>query len=153
MVRCCTGTFLLGAMLPIAVSAQASTDGPLSVADAKKLKNPIEYTKKSVSQGRSVFVRYCAGCHGNDGKAQVDVVADATDLTAPKTWKNGTSEGEIFRSIRDGQSASMPSFKTQIHDEHDIWHLVNFIQSLWPEGMRPKFKDGNSDQPSGNTSK
>ena len=98
--------------------------------------NPIPYTKESIAKGRSVFARNCVACHGADGKAMVDVVADATDLTAPKTWKNGYTEEQIFRSIRDGQGASMPAFKTQISQD-DIWHLVNFIRSLWPEPMRP----------------
>lgn len=111
--------------------------GDNKTADAKKLKNPIPYTRKSISQGRSTFMRYCTGCHGNDGKAMVDVVADATDLTSPKFWKDGTSEGEIFHSIRDGQGASMPAFKNQVKQEDDIWNLVNFIRSLWPESMRP----------------
>src|SRR5690242_11407473 len=92
----------------------SNQEGALTAAEARKLKNPVAYSKKSIAQGRTVFVRYCVGCHGMDGKATVDVVADATDLTAPSTWKNGTTEGEIFRSIRDGQGASMPAFKSQI---------------------------------------
>jgi mono/diheme cytochrome c family protein len=109
--------------------------------EAKELRSPVPYSKKSINQGRTVFMRACVGCHGADGKSQVDVVADATDLTDPKAWKNGTSEGEIFRSIRDGQGASMPSFKTQIRNEEDLWHLVNFIRSLWPEAARPQLKE------------
>lgn len=131
----------LGSQAVAHAGEKAKSGGPLSVAEAKKLKSPVPYSKKSLAQGRSVFVRYCTGCHGPDGKATVDVVADATDLTDPRFWKNGTSEGEIFRSIRDGQGASMPSFKTQIDQEEDIWHLVNFIRSLWPEPMRPKLQD------------
>ncbi len=113
---------------------------PLTVADAKQLKSPITYTKKSISQGRNVYMRNCTGCHGADAKATVDVVADATDLTSPKLWKNGTTEGEIFRSIREGQGASMPTFKNQLKEE-DIWHLVNYIRSLWPEAMRPTLQE------------
>jgi mono/diheme cytochrome c family protein len=115
-------------------------DEPLTVADAKKLKSPVPYCKKSISQGRSVYTRNCTGCHGADAKATVDVVADATDLTSPNLWKNGTTEGEIFRSIREGQGASMPTFKAQIKEE-DIWHLVNYIRSLWPESMRPPLQE------------
>jgi cbb3-type cytochrome c oxidase subunit III len=113
---------------------------PLTVAEAKQLKSPITYTKKSISQGRNVYMRNCTGCHGADAKATVDVVADATDLTSPKLWKNGTTEGEIFRSIREGQGASMPTFKNQLKEE-DIWHLVNYIRSLWPEAMRPTLQE------------
>jgi cbb3-type cytochrome c oxidase subunit III len=116
-------------------------DAKLSVEEAKKLKNPVVYSKKSITAGRSVYIRNCAGCHGNDGKSQIDVVADATDLTSPDVWKHGTTDGEIFRSIRDGQSSSMPAFKTQIRQEEDLWHIVNFIRSLWPEGTRPPLQD------------
>jgi mono/diheme cytochrome c family protein len=129
----------------LAVAALSSLapaqDSKLTVEQAKKLKNPVPYTKKSIADGRAVYIRNCAGCHGNDGKAEVDVVADATDLTSPKTWKNGTTDGEIFRSIRDGQSASMPAFKTQIRQEEDMWRMVNFIRSLWPEDSRPALQD------------
>jgi mono/diheme cytochrome c family protein len=122
----------------LASVAVAQESGPISAGDARKLKNPVPYSKKSFGQGKQVFLRMCAGCHGNDGKSTLDVVADATDLTDQKAYKNGYSEGEIFRSIRDGQSASMPSFRTQIKSEEDLWHLVNFIESLWPESQRPK---------------
>ncbi len=140
-VRCAIpALWIAGLLLPLTLSA-FDADKPLSVEEAKKLKNPIPYSKKSISQGRSVYSRYCVGCHGADGKATVDVVADATDLTSPPVWKNGTSDGEIFRSIRDGQGASMPSFKTQIRQEDDLWHLVNFIRNLWPESTRPPLQD------------
>jgi hypothetical protein len=61
----------------------------------------------------------CNACHGNDGKALIEVVANATDLTNPSVWKNGTEEGLIYRSIRDGAGLSMP----QVDDQQDIWHL------------------------------
>jgi hypothetical protein len=47
-------------------------------------------------------------------------------------WKNGTSEGLIFRSIRDGAGLAMPPFKTEVTAQEDLWHLVNFVRSLWP---------------------
>ena len=112
----------------------------MSSEEAKKLKSPVPYTKESITQGRNLFARTCTACHGNDGKSQVDVVANATDLTDPKAFGSGTSEGEIFRSIRDGAGDTMPPFKTQISKEEDMWNLVNFIRSLWPEPMRPKLQ-------------
>jgi mono/diheme cytochrome c family protein len=130
------GTIVL--LSSIAVHAQSKDrSGRMSSDEAKKLTNPVANTKKSIGQGRTLFLRACAACHGNDGKAQVDVVADATDLTSPKLYKSGTSEGEIFRSIRDGAGETMPPFKAQISKEEDFWHLVNFIRNLWPDGVRP----------------
>lgn len=113
----------------------------MSAAEAKKLKSPIPNTRKSIAQGKSAFARYCTACHGPDGKAQVDVVADATDLTSPDAYKSGTSDGEIFRSIRDGAGETMPPFQTQITGDTDLWHLVNYIHSLWPESKRPPLEE------------
>ena len=128
----------LFALFTFAGALASGADGPISQADAKKLKNPIPFGSKSISQGKSVFIRMCSSCHGMDGKSAIDVVADATDLTEPKVYKSGITEGEIFRSIRDGQGASMPSFKDQLKSEDDMWHLVNFIRNLWPDADRPK---------------
>ena len=79
----------------------------------------------------------CANCHGSDGKALTEVVANATDLTDPKMWKNGLDEGLIFRTIRDGAGLAMPPFKTEVTAQEDLWYLVNFVRSLWPTGQRP----------------
>ena len=117
-----------------------SQNGRLTSEEAKKLKSPIPFSKESIARGRAVFARNCTACHGADGKSEVDVVANATDLTEPKLWRSGTAEGEVFRSIRDGAGDTMPSFKSQLQKEEDLWHLVNFIRSLWPESMRPKLQ-------------
>ena len=124
---------------------------PLSLEDAKKLKNPVPFTKKSIAQGRNIYMRNCTSCHGADGKATEDVVANASDLTSPKLCRNGTSDGEIFRDIRDGVG-EMPAFKSQIHQEEDLWNLVNFVHSLWPESMRPALQEsGSGETPSNKT--
>jgi mono/diheme cytochrome c family protein len=121
-------------------TATQNADGRLTQEQAKKLKSPVPFNKDSIVRGRTLFIRDCKECHGADGKSQVDVVANATDLTEPKLWTSGTSEGEIFRSIRDGAGDAMPPFKAKIENEKDIWHLVNFIRSLWPEPARPKLQ-------------
>ena len=132
----------LGTSVMVVQTGYSSGAQTLSREDAKKLKSPVPYTKSSIARGRVLYTHDCTGCHGNDGKAQVDVIADATDLTDPKLWKSGTTEGEILRSIRDGAGMSMPPFKSQIREEKDLWHLVNFIYSLWPESQRPKLQEG-----------
>jgi cbb3-type cytochrome c oxidase subunit III len=136
----CASSAFLASHNPVLAEEKSKIAEPFTLADAQKLKTPVPYTKKSIAQGRSVYMRNCTGCHGADGKATVDVVADATDLTSPKFWKNGTTEGEIFRSIREGQGSSMPTFKAQL-SEVEIWHLVNYIRSLWPESARPPIQE------------
>lgn len=126
-----------GIVLLVAAFTLTGQDGKLSAEAAKKLRDPVPFTRKSIAKGRDLFLRNCVGCHGDDGKALIDVVANATDLTDPKGFRDGTSDGEIFRSIRDGAGASMPSFKSQIDKEEDLWYLVNFIHSLWPTDAQP----------------
>src|SRR5271170_1044958 len=119
-------------------SAQKSSGPNLTTAAARKLKSPVPFTKASIARGKILYTRACTECHGADGKSQVDVIANATDLTNPKAWKSGTSEGEIFRSIRDGAGEAMPPFADKVSKEEDLWHIVNFLRSLWPDSARPK---------------
>ena len=130
-----------GAMALLALGSVflLSGDAPakLTRGDAQKLKSPVANTKKSIARGRVIFMSNCTSCHGENGKAEGSLVADATDLTSPQLYKSGTSEGEIFHSVRDGAGDQMPAFKGQLDNETDIWNLVNFIRSLWPEAQRP----------------
>ncbi len=131
-------------LLALGAVLAASADAPakLSRDEAKALKSPVANTKQSIARGRVIFMQNCTSCHGEDGKAAGSLIADATDLTSPNLYKSGTSEGEIFHSIRDGAGDQMPAFKSQLDSETDIWNLVNFIRSLWPESMRPAVTDG-----------
>jgi len=112
----------------------------LTIEAARKLKSPVPFSKTSIARGKVLYARACTECHGADGKSQVDVIANATDLTNPKAWKSGTSEGEIFRSIRDGAGEAMPPFADKVAKEQDLWHMVNYLRSLWPDSARPKLE-------------
>jgi mono/diheme cytochrome c family protein len=154
MSRRCGAKFLLitaalwGAMT--AASTTWSDDTPaakssgerLTTEEAKKLKSPVPFSKASIARGKILYTRECTECHGADGKSLVDVIANATDLTDPKAWNSGTSEGEIFRSIRDGAGEAMPPFADKFTKEGDLWHMVNYLRSLWPESARPKLQEG-----------
>jgi mono/diheme cytochrome c family protein len=115
-----------------------SSGTPLTREEARKLKSPVPFSKASIARGKILYARACTECHGADGKSQVDVIANATDLTNPKAWRSGTSAGEIFRSIRDGAGEAMPPFAEKVSKEEDLWHLVNYLQNLWPDSARPK---------------
>ena len=141
------GLAVLAATLSaVPVQAVFGQDGTLKVetpaltaAEAAALKNPIPFSSASIAAGKQIYIfNNCSACHGTDGKALVDVVANATDLTSPNLYDHGTKEGEIFKSIRDGAAAAMPPYKGKIAKEADIWNLVNFVQSLWPADKQPK---------------
>jgi mono/diheme cytochrome c family protein len=129
----CHALVLIVGASHVAASQQVAADAPpLSVDAARALKNPVPSTSDSIARGKRLYQTHgCANCHGADGKALIEVVANATDLTDPSVWKNGTSEGLVFRSIRDGAGLAMPPFKTEVVAQDDLWHLVNFVRSLW----------------------
>ena len=142
-VRRSVGAFVLiccaGAPAARAAQSVLSADAPaLTEQAARALKNPIPNTAQSLARGKLAYALYgCANCHGQDGKALIEIVANATDLTDPKMWNGGVEEGLIFRSLRDGAGLAMPPYKMEVTAQEDLWHLVNFIRSLWPEGQRP----------------
>jgi mono/diheme cytochrome c family protein len=115
-----------------------SQSPPLTAEEVAALKNTVPFSNDSIAVGKKLYlVNNCAACHGSDGKALLDIVAEnATDLTDPKFWNNGTEPGQIFKSLRDGAGPKMPAFKGKIADE-DLWRLVNFIESLWPADRQP----------------
>jgi mono/diheme cytochrome c family protein len=121
-------------------STGKGSGAPLTREEARKLKSPVPFSKASIARGKILYARACTECHGADGKSQVDVIANATDLTNPKAWKSGTSAGEIFRSIRDGAGEAMPPFADKMTKEEDLWHLVNYTRNLWPDSARPKLQ-------------
>jgi mono/diheme cytochrome c family protein len=142
---------LIAAMIVVGISMNSATwsddkpaakgsDASLTRDQARKLKSPVPFSKASITRGQVLYKRACTECHGADGKSLVDVIANATDLTNPKAYRSGTSVGEIFRSIRDGAGESMPPFAEKVSKEEDLWHLTNYLRSLWPESVRPKLE-------------
>ena len=91
---------------------------------------PGDVGSESIEQGRQLFMQHCTTCHGEDGRAQVDVIADATDLTETAAYYSGSDRKDVFTSIKDGAGVSMPPFSFQFKDEEDIWRLVDFVLSL-----------------------
>jgi len=73
-----------------------------------------------------------ANCHGlnAEGSPGNDLTPAAPDLT-DKECKNGSTDGEIFNSIKNGigPDFNMGAFTDQLKDE-DIWKVVNYVRSL-----------------------
>lgn len=118
-------------MKPLTLSAIA-----LCLAGMAQASEPLPTSDTSVARGAELFQLYCTECHGRDGRAQMDVISDATDLTDPLAYYSGTSRQDIYTSIRNGAGVGMPPWAAQIPAEDDTWHLVNFIRSLWTDQQR-----------------
>lgn len=134
----------------LTVSIGAQSPGPngtrKETAKDGPEKGPLPYTTKSIARGRQFYLVHCVECHDQDGKGLGRRDFNGTppaDLTDPDAWLYGTSAPAIFASTREGTKNDMPAFKDKMQDEQ-IWHVVNFLRSLWPESKRPKLETGSS---------
>ena len=99
--------------------------------EAQQLKNPVPSDAESIAAGKKLYQRYCASCHGPEGKGDGSLAlsggtpADLTD----EAWDYGSTDGEIFVVIRDGVSSDMQGYKDRL-TEKQIWQVVTFIRSL-----------------------
>ena len=124
------GSFLIGASLHAAPSTWK-----VSPLKAAKAKNPVpaEGRAASAQEGRVLYDKECASCHGKagkgDGPAAAQLTKPATDLTAPDMGKQ--SEGELFVKLTMGRRP-MPSYERTLTEEQR-WQVVNFLRVLAPE--------------------
>ena len=91
---------------------------------------PVAADEASLARGAQLFQQFCTECHGRDGRAQVDVISDATDLTDPEAYYSGTTDQDIFNSIANGAGVAMPAWRSQLGSDEAIWDVVGFIRSL-----------------------
>ena len=122
-------------LLPPGVAGYGpSQDGGGSAA-AAKLKNPIAASAASLAEGKQLFTKQCASCHGalgkGDGKAGAALKPPPADLT-DATWAHGSTDGALFTVIRDGvKETSMRGFAGRM-TVREIWTVVNYVRSLGP---------------------
>jgi mono/diheme cytochrome c family protein len=119
----------IGLALSPLTGLRAATQGN---PEAAKLQNPVPSSPETIAAGKQSYTRYCANCHGLNGEGSPgnDLTPEAPDLT-DKTWKHGSTDGEIFSTIKNGVAPdfNMGAFKDQLKDE-DIWRVVTYIRSL-----------------------
>jgi mono/diheme cytochrome c family protein len=102
--------------------------------EAQKLKNPEPKTEESVEAGKKLYQRFCASCHGPQGKGDGSLAlagGTPSDLT-DDAWDYGSTDGEIFVAIRDGVSADMLAYKEKL-TEKQVWQIVNYLRSIGPK--------------------
>ena len=129
-------TVLVGTVFLTSVSGQLP---PLSKAEAKKLKNPVEATPQSIASGRQTYTRFCVSCHGRTGlgdgpgAAAVEGPVKPANL-ADEKWDHGSTDGEVYATIRDGVGPKfdMAAWGERVK-ETDIWNVINYIHSLAPK--------------------
>jgi len=109
---------------------------PTDEAAANALQNPKPATLASLDNGRVLFERYCAACHGKGGLGDGPVsmtgplqgpFAGVLPIAGPASIAKVRTDGHIFSTIRYGRRR-MPSY--QRIPEDGRWDIVNYIRYL-----------------------
>jgi mono/diheme cytochrome c family protein len=89
-------------------------------------------TPANVATGEMIFMGDCISCHGTDGRKPTDIGrsmyprAPSLDSDAVQKW----SDAELFWIIQHGiRLSGMPGFG-KIHNDDQIWQLVQYVRSL-----------------------
>jgi len=107
---CFVGSLLLGTVAEGQVQAQVSQSG-------------------DVARGKTLFLKYCTGCHGPEGEAdRYRFVSgpDPANLTLPRTSKK--SDVDLLKTIHDG-TPNMPPWKTRL-SEKERRDVLAYVRTL-----------------------
>jgi cytochrome c oxidase cbb3-type subunit 3 len=105
--------------------------------EAAKIKNPVSATAESIAAGQRIYTEYgCGTCHGTNGEGGLSPsITEDQGLPSPPDliddeWAHGGSDGEIFKTIREGVPPYiMGPYKDRL-PETDIWNIINFLRSV-----------------------
>ncbi len=88
-------------------------------------------------KGKVLYERYCASCHGKDGKSDTEIAA-TLDPKPRVLWRNDElSILRVFNAITYGiEGTSMPPFPNIPEDER--WHIAFYVLSLGREASKDK---------------
>jgi len=86
------------------------------------------------ARGKELFLRYCAGCHGEDGRGEAKTFRPSVGNLAVKQLMDQVSDEYLFAVIKKGgaavgKNAAMPAWGKQIPDQ-DIRDIVGFVRTL-----------------------
>ena len=101
---------------------------------------------QAVTDGKALYQRYCAACHGADLKGQPNWRErdSAGYLPAPPhdqsghTWHH--ADQQLFTIVKEGLQGiagtdyrtNMRAFGEQMNDD-EIWSVLAYIKSTWPQ--------------------
>ncbi|MBT4888666.1 MAG: cytochrome c [Rhodospirillales bacterium] len=106
---------------------------------------------ESVAQGKPLYARFCASCHGKnlEGQPDWDIQKEDGSFPAPPhdtsghTWHH--NDAFLFEYTKSGGRAvnppgfvsEMPQF-SEIMTDSEVWAVLAYIKSTWPEHIRVK---------------
>jgi len=94
------------------------------------LPNPVPPTEVSIDRGETLFLRFCAPCHGPNAAGITGYIVPAGFPPFPliSDRARNFTDGYIFGMIRMGRGL-MPSYGARI-TYFDRWNVVNYLRVL-----------------------
>jgi mono/diheme cytochrome c family protein len=80
--------------------------------------------RQSATRGQTIFIKYCAGCHGPDGRGTFDLTRAANDLRTEEQLVAWIEEPSRF-----GPEAKMPAWKGVLGDD-EIRAVATHVRAL-----------------------
>jgi mono/diheme cytochrome c family protein len=121
--------FIGAIMCSVATSAFSENNVWQVPAPEAAKENPVRYDVDSVGAGKVLFGEHCQGCHGYWGEGDGIVGLALHERPANLLRIAGKQTvGAFAWKIAEGRGV-MPSFRATL-DQHEIWQIVNFIESL-----------------------
>ena len=98
---------------------------------------PAEFRRGST--GERLYARFCASCHGADGRAQTNMArmmnpAPTNFVAGP--WRAGQTKAEIIDIIKNGRGG-MPGYGKEINSEAELDLLAEQVLSFARSGKSP----------------
>jgi len=101
--------------------------------------NPVEQNRRSANKGEIIFQKNCISCHGKSANGDGPLAKTLTPKPTNLRMMSGMhADGDFAWKIYNGRG-SMPSWKETLKQK-EIWHLVNYIQSLSKKTKLAKIK-------------
>ena len=89
---------------------------------------------RDMAHGKELFLRYCSGCHGEDGRGEAKTFRPNVANLSVKGLMDEMTDDYLFSAIKNGgaavgKNAAMPGWKSQLNDQ-EIWDVVSFVRTL-----------------------
>lgn len=104
-----------------------------------RLRNPLPHAPATLERGESLYVKNCAGCHGEtghgDGPAAHGLEPPPADLAWLSRMPMSQWDAFMYWTVAEGGSTygtAMPAFKSRLSKD-DIWAVVAYIQARLPD--------------------
>lgn len=118
----------------------------------QNLSNPLSVNQTILDEGKVLYERFCAHCHGKKGKGQGSIthpiygaVPSYSDETPNRRGNRSMTqlkEGHIYHTIMYGLNAMGPH--SSLIREQDRWKIVAYVQTL--QGKDPIAMNASSEE-------